>query len=63
MSDDWIIEEDIDQKISNFLMLFRLLLPALYNHFQDEEVDIREWSTQWFETLLAKQLPLECTMD
>jgi hypothetical protein len=54
------MEQELDQQISNFLMLFRLLIPSLFNHFQDEEVDMREWVSQWFETLLAKQLPLEC---
>ncbi|KAI8892693.1 rab-GTPase-TBC domain-containing protein [Globomyces pollinis-pini] len=57
--DDWFANEDLDQQISNFLMMFRLLLPDLYNHFQDEEVDIREWLSSWFETILSKQLPLD----
>lgn len=41
-------------------MLFRLLMSDLFNHFQDEEVDIREWIGPWFETILSKNLPLEC---
>jgi hypothetical protein len=62
MIDEWFSEIDQDQQIANFLMLFRLLLPALYNHFQDEEVNTNELVSDWFRTLFSKQLPLECVL-
>jgi hypothetical protein len=37
-------------------------MPALYNHFQDEEVDTKEWIQSWIESLLSKQLPIECIL-
>jgi Ni,Fe-hydrogenase III component G len=52
-------ERDSERQISNFLMLFRLLMPELYNHFQEEEVDTKEWTQSWMETLLSKQLPID----
>jgi hypothetical protein len=53
---------DIENLISNFLMLFRLLIPSLFTHFQEEEVETREWVVLWFQTLLSKQLPMECVL-
>ena len=41
-------------------MLFMTFLPDLYRHFEDEEVDIKGFSKAWFQSLLAKELPLDC---
>ena len=49
-------------RISNFLMLFMTLIPDVYRHFEDEEVDLKEFANSWFQTLLAKELPFECTL-
>ncbi|KAJ3241060.1 hypothetical protein HDU78_002027 [Chytriomyces hyalinus] len=49
-------------RLSEFLMLFRTLLPDLHNHFEEEEVDFKEVATSWFEYLLAKELPLDCLL-
>ncbi|KAJ3276283.1 hypothetical protein HDV01_005731 [Terramyces sp. JEL0728] len=50
---------DSQKEVSNFMILFRMVLPDLYSHFQEEEINTREWVLPWFETLLAKQLPIE----
>jgi hypothetical protein len=42
-------------------MLYRAFLPELHLHFEEEEVSF-DWLFSWFETLLAKELPLECVM-
>jgi len=59
-ADDHFSNFDVSARLANFLMLFRTLLPDVYNHFEDEEVDNKEWSTSWCQYLLAKELPLEC---
>jgi hypothetical protein len=43
--------------VSNFIMLFRNLIPELYNHFEDEEVEF-EWCNSWIYGLLSKELPI-----
>ena len=59
---EWAAEE-CEQQISDFLMLFRMLCPNLYSHFEDEEVDSKGWVRPWFDTLLSKQLPIECIFN
>lgn len=44
-----------------FLMLFRVLLPEVYDAFESEEVDARAWLPAWLQGLLARQLPVECS--
>ncbi|KAI8806821.1 rab-GTPase-TBC domain-containing protein [Cladochytrium replicatum] len=53
---------DLNERLSHFLMLFRTLMPDLYNHFEEEEVDWREWASSWCSYLLSRELPLECVM-
>ena len=48
-------------RTSQLLTLFRSFLPDLYSHFEDEEV-AQGWATSWSKYLLAKELPIECTM-
>lgn len=38
------------------MTLFRCSLPELCNYFEDEEVDIHEWSTSWLQNLLSKEM-------
>ncbi|KAI8923635.1 rab-GTPase-TBC domain-containing protein [Entophlyctis helioformis] len=58
--DDLLATHDLNQRLANFLMLFRVLMPDLYNHFEEEEINFREWATSWFQHLLSRELPLEC---
>lgn len=63
LTDDFYSVHDVNQRLANFLMLFRILVPDLYNHFEDEEVDFRDWALSWFEFFLSRELPLECTFS
>ncbi|RKO92375.1 rab-GTPase-TBC domain-containing protein, partial [Blyttiomyces helicus] len=60
--DDHFATHDINERMSNFLMLFRTLLPDLYSHFEEEEVDFKAWAQSWLTNLLAKELPLDCLL-
>ncbi|KAJ8325193.1 hypothetical protein O5D80_006141 [Batrachochytrium dendrobatidis] len=61
-TDELLATKDLNSRLANFLMLFRILMPDLYNHFEEEEVNFRDWATSWFQYLLARELPLECVM-
>ncbi|CAG8721216.1 4070_t:CDS:2, partial [Acaulospora morrowiae] len=52
----------INERVANFMTLFREFIPDLYNYFEDEEVDINEWASSWLQFLLAKELQLEDLM-
>eukprot|EP00842_Homolaphlyctis_polyrhiza_P000418 jgi/Hompol1/1377/HPOL_005585-RA len=60
--DEFYSVQDLNQRLANFLVLFRVLLPELYNHFEEEEVNFREWATSWFQYFLSRELPLECVL-
>lgn len=44
------------------MVLLRSLQPDLLSHFEEEEVDLRRLVAPWFETLLSKQLPIDCIL-
>ena len=44
------------------MVLLRSLQPDLLSHFEEEEVDVRRLVAPWFETLLSKQLPIDCIL-
>jgi hypothetical protein len=52
----------MSERISDFMMLFKIFIPELFKHFEEEEVDIKDFIKSWFSTLLAKELPLECVL-
>ncbi|KAI9327415.1 rab-GTPase-TBC domain-containing protein [Zopfochytrium polystomum] len=52
----------MNARLSDFLMLFGILLPDLHNHFEEEEVEFKECASSWFRHFLAKELPLECLL-
>jgi len=58
--DEYNTFHDINERLARFLMRFRMILPDLYNHFEEEEVDFKEWTSSWLRYLLAKELPLDC---
>lgn len=59
MSDEQFSTKNMHERLSSFLMLFRHLQPELYNHFEEEEIDMQEWTTSWFQYLLAKELSID----
>ncbi|KAJ3113343.1 triosephosphate isomerase [Phlyctochytrium bullatum] len=60
--DDYYSDCDLNNRLSDFFMLFRTLIPDLYSHFEEEEVDFKDWATSWFQAFLAKELPLDCVL-
>jgi TBC1 domain family member 2 len=60
--DDYFSQHDLNERVANFLMLFRLLLPEVHNHLEEEDIDFKEWATSWCQFLLSKELPLNCVL-
>lgn len=50
------------QRIGELLSLFRQTAPSLFLYFQEEGINLAPIVTEWLQTLLAKQLPLEDTL-
>ncbi|RCH77578.1 hypothetical protein CU098_002272, partial [Rhizopus stolonifer] len=46
----------LKEQVAYFMTLFRCSLPELCNYFEDEEVEILDWSTSWLQNLLSKEL-------
>lgn len=42
------------------MMLFKSFIPDLFKHFEEEEVDMKDFLRSWFSSLLAKELPVDC---
>ncbi|KAJ1557430.1 hypothetical protein HK096_007315, partial [Nowakowskiella sp. JEL0078] len=61
-SEEYFSSQSTNTRLSHFFMLFRTLLPDLYNHFEEEEVDFKEWSSSWLQYMLARELPIECVL-
>ncbi|KAI9483603.1 MAG: rab-GTPase-TBC domain-containing protein [Benjaminiella poitrasii] len=49
----------LKEQVAQFMTLFRCGLPELCSYFDEEEVDINEWSTSWLQNLLAKEMKFE----
>lgn len=49
--------ETLHEHISDFLSMFRLTHPDLYDLFVNEDVDITRWAKSWLRGLLVGQLP------
>ncbi len=62
MMDEYFVQKSLSQRLAQFHLLFRSLLPELYYHFEEEEIEFREWASAWFQNLLSKELPLECVL-
>ncbi|KAJ3214649.1 hypothetical protein HDU67_001409 [Dinochytrium kinnereticum] len=61
--DDYYSVADLNSRLSDFFMLFRTLIPELYNHFEEEEVDFKDWATSWFKCFLSKELPMDSILS
>jgi len=55
-------EDSITDKLSRFIMYLRSLYPALFNYFEEQELSPNDWAPSWLQYLLARELPLECTL-
>ncbi|PWZ01846.1 hypothetical protein BCV70DRAFT_185391 [Testicularia cyperi] len=49
-------------QVATFLTLFRTTLPELHSYFEEEEVDIIGFATNWLQHLLAGELRIEDLM-
>ncbi|KAG1314906.1 hypothetical protein G6F64_001086 [Rhizopus arrhizus] len=49
----------LKEQVAYFMTLFRCSLPELCNYFEDEEVEIHDWSTSWLQNLLSKEMRFE----
>lgn len=54
-----LTHSNINERVANFMTLFRSVNPDLCNYFEEEEVDINEWASSWLQNLLAKELQFE----
>lgn len=52
----------LPRQVATFLTLFRTTLPELYSYFEEEEVDILGFATNWLQHLLAGELRIEDLM-
>jgi len=43
-------------------MYLRSVQPELFNYFEEEELSPNDWAMSWLSFLLARELPLECTL-
>ena len=50
------------KRVGKFMSLFRSLLPDLYQHFDDEELDTNDWAVSWLQHLLSRELQLDCLL-
>ncbi|KAI9341617.1 rab-GTPase-TBC domain-containing protein [Pilaira anomala] len=57
--DEYNMNVSLKEQVAQFMTLFRCGLPELCSYFDDEEVDINEWSTSWLQNLLAKEMRFE----
>lgn len=47
----------LDKTVARLITIFRTILPAVYVHFEDEEVPPTTWPVPWLKYLLAAHLP------
>ncbi|KAJ1575182.1 hypothetical protein NDA11_002185 [Ustilago hordei] len=52
----------LPRQVAAFLTLFRTTLPELHSYFEEEEVDIIGFATNWLQHLLAGELRIEDLM-
>ncbi|GAA5815803.1 hypothetical protein MFLAVUS_009318 [Mucor flavus] len=57
--EEYNLNVSLKEQVAQFMTLFRCGLPELCSYFDDEEVDINEWSTSWLQNLLAKEMRFE----
>ncbi|OBZ90046.1 TBC1 domain family member 15 [Choanephora cucurbitarum] len=49
----------LKEQVAQFMTLFRCSLVELCSYFDEEEVDLNEWSTSWLQNLLSKEMRFE----
>ncbi|KAI8967381.1 rab-GTPase-TBC domain-containing protein [Mycotypha africana] len=57
--DEYNSNISLKEQVAQFMTLFRYGLPELCSYFDEEEVDLNEWSTSWLQNLLSKEMRFE----
>ncbi|KAI8389347.1 rab-GTPase-TBC domain-containing protein [Blakeslea trispora] len=52
-------DNQMKEHVANFMTLFRYVLPDLRNYFEEEEVDLNEFTTSWLQHLLSREMKFE----
>ena len=55
-------EINIKKRLDLFEEIFKLNLPKLYNHFQENEVSPEHYLLEWFMTLFTRNLNIELAL-
>ena len=48
--------DSLNERLANFMMLFRSTQPELVNYFEEEELYPNEWAPSWLQFLLAREV-------
>ncbi|RCI00085.1 hypothetical protein CU098_011238 [Rhizopus stolonifer] len=57
--EEYNLNISLKEQVAQFMTLFRCSLPELCSYFDEEEVDLNEWSTSWLQSLLSKEMRFE----
>ncbi|CAO0803037.1 unnamed protein product [Mucor circinelloides] len=57
--DEYDTHNTVKEHVANFMTLFRYVLPDLRNYFEEEEVDLNEFTTSWLQYLLSKEMKFD----
>ncbi|KAG2213312.1 hypothetical protein INT46_007525 [Mucor plumbeus] len=57
--DEYDTNNNVKEHVANFMTLFRYVLPDLRNYFEEEEVDLNEFTTSWLQYLLSKEMKFD----
>ncbi len=55
-------KEPLPSRVATFLRLFRTTLPELFTYFEEEEVDVVGFASNWLQDMLANELQLNDLM-
>ncbi|XP_063901391.1 TBC1 domain family member 22A-like [Zophobas morio] len=55
-------EDYFREMLGNLINLMRELIPELQSHFDDEELELKDWAHSWIRSLLAYELPMCCLL-
>lgn len=62
MTRDRLLPATSNKLIADFMAVFRITQPELYSHFEQEELEPNEWAIPWIQSLLSRELPLDCVL-
>ncbi|EGG19405.1 ankyrin repeat-containing protein [Cavenderia fasciculata] len=57
-----LAQDSLTSRLSRFMMYFRSVIPELFSHFEEEEINSNDWAMSWIRYLLSVELPLDCVL-